>query len=55
MVLAAMFWEKLTVGRVHPVYLTAGVALIAWNFAETYWFDSAGWRVIANWLASFFL
>lgn len=55
MVLAAILWELLTVGRVHPVYLTAGVALIVWNFAETYWFDSAGWRVIANRLAGFFL
>ncbi len=55
MVLAAILWEKLTIGRVHAVYLTAGVALIAWNFAETYLFDSAGWRIIANKLAGVFL
>lgn len=55
MVLAVMLWEKLTVGRVHPVYLTVGSALIVWNLAETYWFDSAGWRGFANWLAGFFL
>jgi hypothetical protein len=55
MVLAAMLWEKLTTGLVHRVYLTAGVALIAWSFAESYWFDSAGWRIVANWLAAFFL
>lgn len=55
MVLAVMLWEKLTVGRVHAMYLTAGVALIAENLAEVYLFDSSGWRVIANWLASFFL
>ena len=34
--------------------LTAGVPLIVWNLAETYWFDSAGWRIIANKLASVF-
>jgi hypothetical protein len=55
MILATMLWEKLTVGRVHAVYLTAGVALIAENFAEVYLFDSRGWRVIANQLAGFFI
>lgn len=55
MVLAAMAWEKLTTGRVHAVYLTAGLALIAETFAEVYMFDSGGWRVLANWLAGFFL
>jgi hypothetical protein len=55
LILAAMAWEKLTVGRVHLVYLTVGVALIAETFMEVYMFDSSGWRVIANWLASFFL
>lgn len=55
MVLAAMLWEKLTLGRVHPVYLTAGLALVAENFLEFYLFDSSGWRVVANWLAGFFL
>jgi hypothetical protein len=55
MVLAAILWEKFTMGRVHPVYLTAGAAMVAWSFGEAYWFDSAGWRVTANWLAGFFL
>lgn len=55
MVLAAMLWEKLTIGRVHAVYFTAGLGLIAENFTEYCLFDSAGWRVIANWLAGFFL
>jgi len=55
MILAAMLWEKLTLGRVHAVYLTVGLALIAENFIEFYLFDSNGWRVLANWLAGFFL
>jgi hypothetical protein len=55
MILLAMLWEKLTLGRVHAVYLTVGLALVAENFAEYYLFDSSGWRVLANWLAGFFL
>jgi hypothetical protein len=55
MILAVMLWEKLTIGRVHAVYLTVGMALVAENFAEFYLFDTSGWRVLANWLASFFL
>lgn len=55
MVLFAMLWERVTTGRVHVVYLTAGLALIVENFAEFYLFDSSGWRVLANWLAGFFL
>jgi hypothetical protein len=55
MVVAAMLWEKFTVGRVHVVYLTAGVALIAFNLAEVFLFGSSGWRFVANWLAGFFL
>lgn len=55
MILVAMLWEKLTIGRVHVVYLTVGLALIAENVAEVYFFDSSGWRVLANWLASFFV
>jgi hypothetical protein len=55
MILAAMLWEKLIIGHVHMVYLTVGLALVAENFLEFYLFDSNGWRVLANWLASFFL
>jgi hypothetical protein len=55
MVLAAMLWEKLATGRVHVVYFTAGLALIAYNFTEYYLFDSSGWRRVAHWLAGFFL
>lgn len=55
MILLAMIWEKLTVKRVHTVYLTAGVALFAENATETWFFDSPGWRIVAHWLADFFL
>jgi len=36
MILIAMLWEKLMIGRVHVVYITAGVALILENLAEVY-------------------
>jgi uncharacterized membrane protein len=55
MIVAAILWEKITVGRVHVVYLTAGVALIAEAFAEVYLFGSSGWRALDSWLAGFFL
>ncbi len=55
LILAAMVWDRRTIGRIHRVYLTVGLTLIAENFAEFYLFDSSGWRVVANWLASFFL
>lgn len=55
MTLIAMLWEKVTIKRIHPVYLTAGLALFAESLFETYFFDSPGWRVVAHWLASFFI
>ncbi len=55
MILLAVLWEKLTVKRVHAVYFTAGTALLAENVAEVWFFDSPGWRVVAHWLAGFFL
>ena len=55
MILLAMLWEKVTVKRIHPVYLTAGLALFIENFTENYFFDSPGWRVAAHWLAGFFI
>ena len=55
MILLAMVWEKFTIGRVNAIYLTAGLALIAENIAELFLFDTCGWRVLGNWLASLFL
>ena len=55
MIVGAMVWEKLTTGRVHVVYRTVGLALIGETFAEVYFFDTSGWRMLANWLANFFL
>ena len=51
----AMVHDKLTLGRMHPVYRTVGVILIAEAAAEVLLFDSAGWRVAAHWLAAPFL
>jgi hypothetical protein len=51
----AMLHDRLTVGRVHPVYRSAGVLMIAEATAETLLFDSPPWRVLAHWLAAPFL
>lgn len=55
MILLAVIWEKLTFGKISPVYLTAGLALILENLTEYYFFDSPGWRILAHWLAAYFL
>lgn len=55
MTLLAMLWEKLTTGNISRVYLYFGTALFAESLTETYLFDSPGWRVVAHWLASFFV
>lgn len=55
MVFLAMLLDKIRDGRVHPVYLNAGMALVAENVAEACFFDTSGWRVMANWLAGFFI
>ena len=55
MTLIVMCWEKLTVGRISPVYLFAGTALFIENLAENLLFDSPAWRCVAHWLAGFFV
>lgn len=50
LVLAWHDWR--TSGRVHRVTAWVGGALIADHVLETLAFDSAGWRVVAGWLAS---
>lgn len=47
----AMLYDWFKLGRVHPVYLWGGTALIAEQIAETVMFDSPGWRAVARWLA----
>jgi FtsH-binding integral membrane protein len=42
-------------GRVHPVYLWVGLPFVAEAALETWLLDSPGWRVVANWLAGWFL
>lgn len=55
MTVLVMLWEKLTTGAVSRVYLYAGTAIFAESFAENYFFDSPGWRIVAHWLAGFFI
>lgn len=54
-ILIAMIYDKLTIKRVHPVYLYIGTMLIIENVTEVLMFDSPVWREAANWLASFFV
>jgi len=51
LVLVAMLRDRLVVGRVHPVYLLAGGALIAEHLTEAALFDTPGWRLLAHRLA----
>ena len=51
LVLGSMVWDRLSIGRVHGAYLVAGTAVIAESLFEVLAFDSAGWRVLAHWLA----
>ena len=55
MIVVSMAWDRIHNGRIHPVYLVAGTALIAENVAEAMLFDTPPWQTAANWLASFFL
>jgi uncharacterized membrane protein len=55
MVLVVMFWEKISVKQIHPIYFYVGIPLMIETAFEIYFFDSPGWQTIANWLASFFL
>lgn len=49
--LLVMAWHDWrTLGRVHPVTLWLGGALVADHVFETLAFDSAGWRVVADFL-----
>ncbi|MBX3480825.1 MAG: hypothetical protein KF842_10510 [Caulobacter sp.] len=48
--LLAMLRDRLVLGRVHPVYLWVGTAVIAETATEALLFDSAGWRVVAGWV-----
>lgn len=55
MTLLLIVWERLTVKRVHTIYWTVGLGLFAENFMEYLLFDSSGWRLVAHWLAGFFM
>ena len=55
MILLAMLHDRLTTGRVHPVYWTAGLAVIVDAGAEVALFDGHSWRMASQWLAAFFI
>jgi hypothetical protein len=55
MIVFAMIWDKVKLGRVHPVYLIGGTLIIAENVAEVLLFGTPPWQTAADRLAGFFL
>ena len=54
--LAIVAWlDRVRNGRLHPVYLWVGIPFVAEAALETWLLDSPGWRVVASWLAGWFL
>ena len=51
----AMLADKLRYGRVQAVYWWVGLPFMIEAALETYYFDSAGWRIVAHWLARLFV
>lgn len=54
LILVAMLRDRLAFGRVHPVLLWVGPAIIAEQTLEALMFDSPAWRVLAGWLYGLF-
>jgi hypothetical protein len=54
LIVLAMLHDRLKTHRVHPVYWTAGLAVIAEAGAEVALFDGPAWRMVAHFLAEFF-
>lgn len=50
LLLVAMAYDWRRRGRVHPIYLTAGVAMVAVHLAELFLSTSAPWLAVARWL-----
>jgi hypothetical protein len=48
MFLVCMIRDRIALGRVHPVYLWVGCAIILENLLELLLFDSPPWRAVAN-------
>jgi hypothetical protein len=55
MIVLAVLFDWIATRRLHPVYATAGLAVIVEAGAETMMFDGPTWRVLSHWLAGFFL
>lgn len=52
---SAMLADKLRLGRVHAVYWWIGLPFMVEAALESWYFDSPGWRVLAHWLAGWFV
>ncbi|HXG88856.1 MAG TPA: hypothetical protein VNJ02_11005 [Vicinamibacterales bacterium] len=50
LIVAAMLYDRRTIGRVHPVYWIAGGALVALQVLRVPLSATAGWHAFANWL-----
>ena len=54
--LAVVVWlDRASTGQVHSVYLWVGIPFVVEAALETWLLDSPGWRVVAGWLAGWFL
>lgn len=54
-IVLAMVHDLITTKRLHPVYWTVGLAVIAEAGVEIALFDGPAWRSLAHWLAGFFI
>jgi hypothetical protein len=50
LIVAAMTYDRRTIGRVHPVYWIAGGALVALQVLRVPMSTTAAWTQVANWL-----
>ena len=53
LIIVAFIWDWLANKRIHPALLFGGLFIIAENVIEIVFFDSSGWRIIANTVYNF--
>jgi hypothetical protein len=54
LIIISWIWDKFSYGNVHPTLKYVGLFIILEHFFEILMFDSAGWRVVANFLYTIF-
>lgn len=54
-ILVSWIWDKKTKGKIHPVLLYVGIAIITEHILEVLLFDSPSWRKVADILYGFLL